>query len=221
MTADERQTAAAALRALNDAFVAHDGKVELLERITELAGEVTSELRSAPARDRALRLAEHVGQMFEADAAVRSDAAVRADATGSGMSNPMMDRAVGGPANPISADFEFEYGDGEVVIRTLLGASYGGAPGRAHGGMVAALFDDFAGFLLPLAGTAAYTGELTVRYLRPVPMGSPLEFRLRITGREGRKLRVAGECRAADEVVATTEALFITVDRDQFGVVTE
>jgi acyl-CoA thioesterase FadM len=83
--------------------------------------------------------------------------------------------------------------------------------------MVAALFDDFTAFVLPLANTAAYTGELTVRYHRPVPIEVPLEFRARIVSHEGRKLRVTGECVAADEVVASTEVLFITIDFQAFG----
>ena len=129
----------------------------------------------------------------------------------------MTDRAVGGTTNPISAVFESEIVGEEVVVRTTLGTAYEGAPRLAHGCMVAALFDDFTAFVLPLANTAAYTGELTLRYHRPVPIEVPLEFRARIVSHEGRKLRVTGECVAADEVVASTEVLFITIDFQAFG----
>lgn len=208
MTTESRLAAAAALRDLNNAFVMHDADAELLDRITLVAQGASAQLRLAERRDRAGLLAEHVERLFAAEPEEPADET---------SFDPMTDRAVGGQANPISAELEFENAESEVVVRTVLGAAYEGAPGRAHGGMVAALFDDVTGFALPMAGTAAYTGELTVRYLRPVPIGTALEFRARIAGRDGRKLTVVAECRAGHEQVATAVALFITVDLSEFG----
>ncbi len=208
MTDESRLATAAALRALNNAFVAHDADAGLLDRIAESAREAVEALRTAERRDMGPIRAAEVGRMFRSD---------RSDEEHGGAANPLQDRAVGGPWNPISADLDFEYLDDQVVIRTVLGASYGGAPGRAHGGMVAALFDDVTGFVLPLAGTPAYTGRLTVRYHRPVPVGVQLEFRARVQGREGRKLHVVAECQSEGEIVATADALFIAVDVDRFG----
>ena len=79
------------------------------------------------------------------------------------------------------------------------------------------VFDDIAAGVLPVAGVAAYTGELTVRYLAPVPIEEPLEFRARIDAHEGRKLRASADCSAAGRVVATAEVLYITVDTAAFG----
>jgi acyl-coenzyme A thioesterase PaaI-like protein len=208
MTTGSRLAAAAALRELNNALVAHDADAELLDRITLTAREISAQLLRTDRRDRAGLLSEHVERLFTAG---------REDLTDETAFNPMNDRAVGGLANPISVEFDFENAESEVLVRTVLGAAYEGAPGRAHGGMVAAVFDDVTGFVLPMAGTAGYTGELTVRYLRPVPIGTPLEFRARIEGREGRKLTVSADCRAGDEILATADALFITVDVSEFG----
>lgn len=208
MKEEHRLAAATALRELNNAFVEHDADVELLDRINAFAHEALADLRSSERRDLTPLLAEHVRRLFRVDPM---------DDTDEMTVNPMTDRAVGGQTNPISVDLDFEYAGDEVVVRTVLGAAYEGAPGRAHGGMVAALFDDITGFLMPLAGTAAYTGELTVRYHRPVPIGTLLEFRTRIEGREGRKLHVTAECHAGEEKVATAEALFIAVNVNDFG----
>lgn len=210
MTDGPRLAAAAALRELNHAFVEHEAGAELLDRIATIARAAVAELRVAGRRDLSPLLAAHAGRLFRTDGTE--------EAPQSGV-NPMTDRAVGGQSNPMAADLDYEYGDQEVVVRTTLGAMYEGAPGRAHGGMVAALFDDITGFVLPLAGTAGYTGQLTVRYHRPVPIGTPLEFRARIEGREGRKLSVTADCHAGDERVASAEALFITVDLERFGAV--
>lgn len=209
MTDDVRLAAAAALRQLNDAFVGHHGDPALLEQVRARADELCRELRRSERRDRAAVLAEHVGRLFDGETRERAPTPDTFD--------PMTDRAVGGQTNPIAAEFDVEYAAGEVVVRTTLGAAYEGAPGRAHGGMVAALFDDFTGFALPMAGTAAYTGELTVRYHRPVPIRTPLEFRIRIVGREGRKLHITADCTAGDTLVASAQALFITVEMSEFG----
>jgi acyl-coenzyme A thioesterase PaaI-like protein len=207
---EPRLVAAAALRALNNAFVAHEADVELLDRITEFAQKASVNLRSAERLDLQSRLAGHVGRLFSVDS---TEVAQRKRTT----VNPMTNRAVGGTTNPMAVELDFEYAEGEVVVRTTLGAAYEGAPGRAHGGMVAAVFDDITGFVLPMAGTAGYTGRLTVHYRRPVPIGTMLEFRARIERREGRKLHVTANCHAGDELVATAEVLFITVETGQFG----
>ena len=205
---DPRLEAAIALRKLNDAFVAHDAEDDLLRRIAAFACDAIDKLQTGDRRDRAALLASHFDDVFgDVDGAE----------TVPTPANPMTDRAVGGTTNPISAEFEAEIVGNEAVVRTTLGTAYEGAPGRSHGGMVAALFDDFTAFVLPLAKTAAYTGEITVRYHRPVPIETPLEFRSRIVSHEGRKLRVTGECLVEGQVVASTEVLFITIDFQAFG----
>ena len=210
-TDDPRLEAAIALRKLNDAFVAHDAEDDLLRGIAAFAHDAIEQLRNGSRRDRAALLTAHFDEVFGAVDGVGGVATLPTPA------NPMTDRAIGGTTNPISVEYEMEIVGEEAVVRTTLGTAYEGAPGRSHGGMVAALFDDFTAFVLPLAKTAAYTGELTVRYHRPVPIDAPLEFRSRIVSQEGRKLRVAGECTAEGQVVASTEVLFITIDFQTFG----
>src|SRR3546814_9907849 len=51
--------------------------------------------------------------------------------------------------------------------------------GRSHGGVVASCVDETLGGLLPIIGEMAFTGELSLRYEGPCPMGVPLEFRSR------------------------------------------
>jgi acyl-coenzyme A thioesterase PaaI-like protein len=105
----------------------------------------------------------------------------------------------------------------DAVLRARSGEAFEGAPGRAHGGMVAALFDEVMGFVLSITCTPAFTGRLTVTYRAPVPLGVPLEFRARLTRRDGRKLLMAGEARRGDTVLAEAEALFVAVDPVRFA----
>jgi acyl-coenzyme A thioesterase PaaI-like protein len=207
-----RTDAAAALRALNNAFVAHDADDGVLEAIAAFARSTAAALEQGERRDRAGRLAKHVSRMFGMEPQAEGD-----DDFPSEAGDVMADRAVAGPSNPTSTDFEMEMGETEAIARTTLGAAFEGAPGRAHGGMVAALFDDVTGFALRLAQTAAYTGTLSVRYIQPVPIETPLEFRARPGNLDGRKLHITAECLVGEDVVATCDAIYITIDPTLFG----
>src|SRR4029079_12257736 len=92
---------------------------------------------------------------------------------GSGFS----DRAVGGATNPASVDIDVRFEGEEVVATVVLRRAFEGAPGRAHGGIVAAAFDDVTGFVIGILREPAFTGELPVRSVKPVPVDQPPERR--------------------------------------------
>jgi acyl-CoA thioesterase FadM len=73
------------------------------------------------------------------------------------------------------------------------------------------------GFIIGRLQEPAFTGELTVRYLAPVPVEEPLEMRARLDGRERRKIFISADCRAGDAVVATCRAIYIAVDPTRFA----
>ena len=100
-------------------------------------------------------------------------------------------------------------------------AAHEGAPDRSHGGIVAALFDDVYGFVLALQMQPAFTGQLAVRYEAGVPIGVPLECRVRMDSAEGRKLFMSGELCDGDTVFARSTATFITIPRELFHAATE
>ena len=94
----------------------------------------------------------------------------------------------------------------------MLGPAHEGAPGRAHGGVTAAIFDDLTGVVPVMLGSMSVTGRLTIHYRAPVPVETPVEFRAWLHQREGRKLEVHADVRHGDAVLAMAEALFVTVD---------
>jgi acyl-CoA thioesterase FadM len=63
----------------------------------------------------------------------------------------------------------------------------------------------------------AYTGELTVRYVAPVPVDQTLVMRARLDGRERRKLFISADAHAGDKLVATCRAIYVTVDPSRFA----
>jgi len=203
MNADERLATAAALRALNHAFVAHDRDDAGLRELAEVADAQSAAMRAGARRDRlALMQAARA-------AADPSDRTFPVSGPGSGFE----DRAVGGHANPTGVDLTLvEFGE-EIVAEVTLHHAFEGAPGRAHGGIVSAVFDDVTGFVIGHIGEPAFTGELTVRFLAPVPVEELLTIRTRLAGRERRKLFIT----AGDATVATCKAIYITVDPSIFA----
>ncbi len=145
-----------------------------------------------------------------------------ASASGDGFPGPgagtgFGDRAVGGIANPTAVELSVAYEEDEVVAQVVLRKAFEGAPGRAHGGIVAAAFDDVTGFVIGMLHEPAFTGELTIRYLAPVPVDETLVMRARLEGRERRKLFITGDAHAGDQLVATCRAIYVTVDPTRFA----
>ncbi|MDO8388946.1 MAG: PaaI family thioesterase [Actinomycetota bacterium] len=126
------------------------------------------------------------------------------------------ERPISGRASPWGLDLEVRREGHEVVASVTMRAAHEGAPGRSHGGLVAALFDDVFGFVLNIMSVPAFTGELTIRYEAGTPIGVPLECRARLARQEGRKLFMTGELTHAGTVLARTTATFITIDPERF-----
>jgi acyl-coenzyme A thioesterase PaaI-like protein len=201
-----RRAAGSSVRRLGHALVGHDADTELLAAVATALDGLTSRLDSGARRQRPSEL---VGQRergpTERGAAVES----------------YDDRPFSGSASPWGLDPEVHRIGDEIEASVTLRAAHEGAPGRAHGGIIAGLFDDVFGFVLGIVGEPAFTAELTVRYLAPTPLHRPLLCRGRLTSRHGRKLLIEGELieRTADAetVVARGAGLFITVDPAMFA----
>ncbi|HEX4491882.1 MAG TPA: PaaI family thioesterase [Acidimicrobiia bacterium] len=197
---DARIDAATALRDLIHEFSARDPDDALLRSVAATARAEADALRTHPLRDRRALMRAAVG-----------------GASPAGFS----DRAVGGAANPTGVELSVEFEADEVVAEVVLRRAFEGAPGRAHGGIVAAAFDDVTGFVIGMLHEPAYTGELTVRYLAPVPVDETLVMRARLDGRERRKLFISADAHAGEQagghLVATCRAIYITVDPARFA----
>ena len=128
----------------------------------------------------------------------------------------MADRAVAGPANPTSVDIRTRLVADGVEADVVFGPAFEGAPGRVHGGMVAAVFDDLLGGAMAQTRAIGFTGRLTVHYRAPIPIETTIRFRLLPGTKEGRKLNVHGDARIDDRVLASADALMILVDAEHF-----
>ena len=107
----------------------------------------------------------------------------------------------------------------DVTTRVRLTHAHQGAPGLAHGGILAATMDETLGFLLWMLETVAVTAKLETQYRKPVPVDSDVHGRGRCTGVAGRKIYTYGTLHlgAPDgPLVAEASGLFIAVGAEHF-----
>lgn len=94
-----------------------------------------------------------------------------------------------------------------------------GAPGLAHGGLLALAFDEALGKLMWLLRAPGVTARLETDFLKPVPMGSTLYINAEILGQEGRKVygRAEGRLGSPDGPLAMQgTSLYVIVTMEHF-----
>jgi uncharacterized protein (TIGR00369 family) len=120
-----------------------------------------------------------------------------------------------GKHNPDSMRLRFAYDkeEGCFVCRFRLGKRYTGPPGHCHGGIIATILDEAMGKVNTLRNVVAVTAEITVNYLKPVPLNKPLRVESWETKVKGRRhIHTAEILNQKGEVLARGRGLFIVID---------
>jgi acyl-coenzyme A thioesterase PaaI-like protein len=116
-----------------------------------------------------------------------------------------------GLANPLAPPITIgRLDDRRAHAEAVFGSAYEGPPGSVHGGYVAAAFDEVLGYVQSLSGQGGMTGTLSVRYIKPTPLHTPLFFEAEISRTEGRKIFTRARLEAEGELRAEAEGLFIS-----------
>ena len=132
-----------------------------------------------------------------------------------------------GRLNPHGLQLKTRWDGDETVSIVHPRPEHTAIPGYVYGGLIASIIDCHG---TGTAAAAAYreagrepgtepafrfvTGSLQVRYLRPTPLGPPLEVRGTVKEIAGRKVVVEAVVRAAGEVVARGEVIAIQMPED-------
>ncbi|MGA2375201.1 MAG: PaaI family thioesterase [Candidatus Sulfotelmatobacter sp.] len=120
-----------------------------------------------------------------------------------GMSNP------GGMRLKFTLDEERQ----TFICRFRLSKRYSGPPGHCHGGIIACILDDAMGKVNKLHHVVALTREMTIEYLKPVPLHKPLRVEGHGVKIEGRThINAAQILNEKDEVLARSRGTFIAID---------
>lgn len=203
--ATRRAAVASQLRSLSHEFVARDLSDAQLDEVIESLVRVARVIESAPTRGRAI---DHVN--------VESFRLVTPQGGRAERHELFADSFVSGAANPLGLGASLRR-EGEVAVMDVtLGKAFEGAPGRAHGGVVAALVDETMGLVLAIHGVLAFTGQLDITYLAPTPVGEAVSARAWLVERDERKLSIEASVHTGDAEVAHASALFIAVDPAKF-----
>jgi acyl-coenzyme A thioesterase PaaI-like protein len=115
-----------------------------------------------------------------------------------------------GLRNPVAPPLVLQHdADGLVSADFVLGAPYEGPAGHVHGGVCAMILDHVLGATAHLPGKPAYTGTLTLRYLRGTPLGQPLRAQAHVDRIEGSKTFAVGYIADAEGATVQAEGVFI------------
>jgi uncharacterized protein (TIGR00369 family) len=126
-----------------------------------------------------------------------------------------------GPDNPEGMRLKFTLDEERqtFVCRFRLPKRYTGPPGHCHGGVIACILDDAMGKANKLRNVVALTKEMTVEYLKPVPLHEPLTVEGREVSVHGRQhINMAEILNEKGEVLARSKGVFIAIDPEKmFG----
>jgi acyl-coenzyme A thioesterase PaaI-like protein len=121
-----------------------------------------------------------------------------------------------GPRHPIGLRVRCFKTEEGVLAPILVPRRYEGPRGAAHGGIVTTYLDEvLAGAAVRATDRLSVTGEITVRFVKPVPLETPLVGRGRLTARYDRYVDVEAtiEELATSEVLARARGRFFFQDR--------
>jgi len=120
-----------------------------------------------------------------------------------------------GENNPDGMGLRFRYDKRRkcFVCKVRLGKRYTGPPGHCHGGIIATILDEAMGKVNKLRQVVALTSEMTVNFLKPVPLNELLMVESRERSVRGRRhVNVAEILNRKGEVLARGRGTFIAVD---------
>ena len=120
-----------------------------------------------------------------------------------------------GKNNPDGMRLRFTYDEerNSYVCRFRLDKRYTGPPGHCHGGIIATILDEAMGKVNKLRQVVALTSEITINYLKPVPLNKPLRVESREVKVKGRRhINMAEILNQKGEVLARGCGLFIAID---------
>lgn len=204
-----RDVTGRALRRLGEAVAGRSLPVEDLDCVARWANTTADALERHPAMERA---DDYQARRYTIEGPHDGDRMIS-----------FSDRPVSGPANPTAHDLVV-WRDGSVARAVAhFGRLTESSPGRVHGGVTASAFDDVMGYVMVLEATAAYTGELFVRYRAPMLVGVPVHFAAWVSERGPKVWTISATAHAGTpdgELVSEANGRFVVVSPKTLGVAT-
>lgn len=185
-----KRKANSALKQLIESFVSTDATEEELVQLAERLAELSNGLSNDPEKMSFSQLAksnEH-GNTEQISHEI----------------NPVM-----GQSSPLAPPLNVWREDDKFKGKVTFPRQYEGPPNFVHGGFIAATFDQFLGAAQMELEAPGVTGTLNIRYNLPAPLDTELAALAYIDRVEGRKIFMRAELHHGDNLIATSEAIFI------------
>jgi hypothetical protein len=132
-----------------------------------------------------------------------------------------------GPKNKEGLQIKSYWADDNVHVITthMPDARYSGWPSLVYGGFISCLIDCHSNWTVmanhyraenrepgTLPRIDCVTGSMSIKYIKPTPMGVLLTLKARIEGEVSRKTRVLCDVYADDVLTAVGDSIFVRVD---------
>jgi acyl-coenzyme A thioesterase PaaI-like protein len=119
-----------------------------------------------------------------------------------------------GDDNPIGLHLRFAIDGDGVQASFIPDADHQGFGGIVHGGIISTILDEAMAWATAHAGFWAMTGDMRVRFRRPLNIGELTVVTARVSGARGRLVTTVGELvlESDGSAVATATATFVKVD---------
>ena len=116
-----------------------------------------------------------------------------------------------GPNNPIGLKVKpcRDESAGRAWLSVVIPPEYQGWEGIAHGGIVGALLDEVSAYAGMSISKQIVTAELTIRYLKPVPIGLELTVEASVRERIRRSVMVDAQLTCQGIVLARSEGRMV------------
>lgn len=118
-----------------------------------------------------------------------------------------------GAANPQGLHLTFTTTDDGVSATFTPLEVHQGYEHVVHGGIISTLLDEAMAWAVSVTGSWAVTGEMQVRFRRPLLAGESVTLRGSVTDMRSRAISASGQVvrEADDQVIATATAMFVRV----------
>lgn len=121
-----------------------------------------------------------------------------------------------GRDNACGLDMTF-YKDGDTITARFIGEErHIGYPGQLHGGLISAMLDEAMGWAAVCArGRMAYSGEITIRFNRPLPPGTEVKVKAWLEEDRKRLLIARGQIEDGDgNIYARGRGKYFPIDEE-------
>ena len=120
-----------------------------------------------------------------------------------------------GDDNPNGMHLHFELDEARATYgcHFTLDKRFTGPPGHCHGGIIATILDEAMGKVNKIRSVVAVTSEMTVNYVKPVPLNQPLRVESRELEVNGRQhINMAVILNEKGEILARSRGVFLAID---------